>query len=273
MPLGVRSIAFTHGYWEAGGPGSEFNFASSTTAAGNSIFYYDRLGVGSSSKPDGIKEVQSTVQVEIAHLLIEHLKSTGSFKRVVGIGHSFGSILTTGVAAKYPGDFNDIILTGFAGGDQVGILVSMASFGATIASPLLSGVNPSSSYFTVGTFSNFQMGVLKFPFFDSRVAQAQFEGRGTATLGEIATLSLPASAPATEFSGRVLVVTGMEDAFFCAGNCAEVVNGVTLPNVVAGLFPATSGFSSYVPPNTGHALNYHFSASSTFAFIQNWLDS
>jgi hypothetical protein len=50
-------------------------------------------GVGASSKPDGIKEVQTSTEVEIAARLVDYLRGdTHGFKfgKVVGVGHSFG---------------------------------------------------------------------------------------------------------------------------------------------------------------------------------------
>ncbi|KZT32869.1 hypothetical protein SISSUDRAFT_1037451 [Sistotremastrum suecicum HHB10207 ss-3] len=271
----THGLSFDHTYWEAGGPSSKFNFAASANAAGNAIFYYDRLGIGASSKPDGIKEVQSPVQVEVAHSLVTSIRAGAlhqAFSKIIGVGHALGSVTTVGIAAKYPTDFDDIILTGFAGGDNVGILISLGAFGATIASQALKNANtPSNSYFAVGSFIDFQQGFLKYPFFDAATTTTIFNTRGTVTIGELTTLAIPASAPATDFTGRVLVVTGNNDHFFCAGNCAETVNGVTLPNVAAGLFPAASDFKSIVPLNTGHAINLHQSAPATFAAIQSWI--
>lgn len=50
-------------------------------------------GVGMSSKPDGIKEVQGATEVEVAAELVKYLRSDAhgqSFGKVIGIGHSLG---------------------------------------------------------------------------------------------------------------------------------------------------------------------------------------
>lgn len=49
------------------------------------------VGVGQSDKPDGLDVVQSAMEVEILHTLIQNMRSSGKFSKVVGIGHSYGS--------------------------------------------------------------------------------------------------------------------------------------------------------------------------------------
>jgi hypothetical protein len=53
-------------------------------------------GTGKSSHPDGTQEVQAGVQVEIAHQLVQKIRSgsTGlNFGKLVGLGHSFGRLV------------------------------------------------------------------------------------------------------------------------------------------------------------------------------------
>jgi hypothetical protein len=98
----IHGINFDKGYWEI--PGS--SYLDAAAAAGYATFSYDRLGVGASDHPDPIQVVQSAVQVEIAHKLIQGLRSgiigKKAFTKVVGVGHSYGSIQTIGLAAQYP---------------------------------------------------------------------------------------------------------------------------------------------------------------------------
>ena len=110
----------THGatldknYWDIPG----FSYVDAAAQAGYATLTYDRLGVGLSEHPDPVQVVQAPAQVEILHGLAQLLR-TGklggkAFKKIVGGGHSLGSIFTTGVTAKYPKDFDAAILTGFS---------------------------------------------------------------------------------------------------------------------------------------------------------------
>lgn len=87
------SLGFDHTYWNLGGTGSKYNYVEAALKAGHAILIYDRLGIGKSDKPNGIKEVQIATEVEIAAQLGKYLqgKPQGqTFNRFIGIGHSYG---------------------------------------------------------------------------------------------------------------------------------------------------------------------------------------
>lgn len=111
----THGVGLDNTYWDLA-PG--YSYVDAAAAAGYTTLSYDRLGVGQSDHPDPIQVVQSHVDLEILHALVQHLRSgkLGSqrFKHVVGVGHSYGSIITIGVAAKYPKDFDAIVTTGFS---------------------------------------------------------------------------------------------------------------------------------------------------------------
>jgi hypothetical protein len=98
----IHGINFDKDYWDIPG----FSYIDAAAAAGYATFSYDRLGVGASDHPDPIQIVQSALQVDIAHKLIQGLRSGSiggnAFARVVGVGHSYGSIQCIGVAAQHP---------------------------------------------------------------------------------------------------------------------------------------------------------------------------
>ncbi|THH31578.1 hypothetical protein EUX98_g2624 [Antrodiella citrinella] len=97
LEFAVHGSMLDHNYWLIGGPGSMFNYAESSVNAGNAIFVFDRLGNGGSSQPDGMKEVQEPVHIAIIESLLTYLRTTTiqghSFKTIVGVGHSYGSVL------------------------------------------------------------------------------------------------------------------------------------------------------------------------------------
>ena len=111
----IHGILFDKSYWDFA---EGYSFVDIAAAAGYPTFSYDRLGVGLSDHPDPIQVVQSPLQVEIAHVMIQSLRAGKfagqKFDHVVGVGHSFGSIQTVGVTARYPKDYDAIVLTGFS---------------------------------------------------------------------------------------------------------------------------------------------------------------
>ncbi|KAF8955634.1 hypothetical protein BDZ97DRAFT_1856429 [Flammula alnicola] len=273
VEFAIHGVNFDHTYWNFGGDGSPYNYVDAAIKAGHAIFIYDRLGVGQSSKPDGIKEVQQATEIEIGAQLIRYLKSGKSghtFSRFVGIGHSFGSLQLIGIVAKYGDLLDATVLTGispFSGG----LNTAVAAFGLTIASQQ----NPSrfgslsNSYLATESIINDQVDFFDFPFFDQKVLQLASDTKGTLTLGEL--ISLGASV-AANYTNPVFVVTGEHDFIFCGGNCYQSMNGsANLIEPTKVLFPAVQTFDFFIPANVGHGINLHFGAPEVFAKIQSWI--
>lgn len=89
--------------WQDFAPG--YSYVDVATQYNYATFFYDRLGVGESSKPDFLT-VQAPLEVEIANNLAKMLReghfSKKSFSTVVATGHSFGSVITQAITAIYP---------------------------------------------------------------------------------------------------------------------------------------------------------------------------
>jgi pimeloyl-ACP methyl ester carboxylesterase len=165
----------THGatldstYWDFA---NGYSYIDAATAAGYATFSYDRLGVGQSAHPDPIQVVQAALQVEILHQLVVLLRASPGlggklFKKVVGVGHSAGSTFTQAVSAKYPDDFDAVVLTG--------ITTSMASVSAAQAANCLAIANQqgdrfaglANGYLTVGSgILGLQSSFFRYPYFD-----------------------------------------------------------------------------------------------------------
>src|SRR5207237_1374275 len=111
---------------------------------GYSILTYDRLGVGQSDKPDAYTVVQAPLELEILRqlTLMAHngslynlagranpadpaFKALGKPDKVVHIGHSFGSFLTSAFIANYGPLSDGAIITGYL------LTENLASAGST----------------------------------------------------------------------------------------------------------------------------------------------
>ncbi|KAJ3549475.1 hypothetical protein NMY22_g873 [Coprinellus aureogranulatus] len=280
--LAIHGINADHTYWHFGGEDSKYSYVEAALKAGHAIMMYDRLGVGKSDKPDGIKEVQMPTEVEIAVKLIEHLQSKPrglSFNGYIGIGHSYGSAQLTALASKHGNLLNGTILTGYST-SATSASHSYATWTSTIAAepdPERFNGLPSTS-----TVSNNRMTVQQnfftYPNYDPAVLDATTSGKQPATLGELLTILQPLPAgptPYPQYSNPVLVVTGDKDYIFCAGDCYQQVDGVNIVAKTKEAFPNVpeSSFSTYIPAGTGHAVNLHFSAPETYEEIQKWIAS
>lgn len=156
-------------YWDIA-PG--YSYVDAATAAGYAVFSYDRIGYGKSDHPDPIQVVQGPLHREIAHALVQLLRTNqignnDKFSKVVGVGHAAGSVITQAVTAKYPKDFDAVILTGLsllgAGTD-----LALAAFDLQIArqTTIERFRNLSPGYLTQANAIGFQFSFFRYPNFD-----------------------------------------------------------------------------------------------------------
>ncbi|KAG8712447.1 hypothetical protein FRC08_014563 [Ceratobasidium sp. 394] len=284
--IGTHGINFDHSYWEFG-YSKEYNYIEAATKAGYAVFTHDRLGVGQSDKPDGLGEVQAATEVEILHQLIQNLRSTGKFSKVVGIGHSFGSIQLTGIANKYPDDVEAVILTGYTP-SMVTVPLSFTGWAITLAkeqpdanirSRWMSLPNGANKYTTdLAYWGTGSPSADRFAFFaegnyDEGAFTQAYNTKQTFTMGEFLTIGEPVLQPAPNYKGDVIVVTGEKDLIFCGGNCNQpptTTSGKSLLDDTKTLYPNAKSFMTYVTPGAGHALFTHHGTDSTISTILGW---
>ncbi|KAF8756545.1 alpha beta-hydrolase [Rhizoctonia solani] len=258
--VGIHGINFDHSYWEFG-YSKDYNFIEAANKAGYAVLTYDRLGVGQSDKPDGLEVVQSSTEVEILHQIIKRSRESRQYSKVLGIGHSFGAIQLTGIAARYPTDLDAVILTGYT--------PSMASVGMSFTGWYRhwrknNQIWLDSSYLGTGSPSADRFAFFADGFYDE----------ADSYLGEFLTIAEPVSKPAPEYKGHVFVVTGEKDLIFCGGNCLQKparASGDTLLDDTKTFYPNAASFSSYVPPGAGHALFAHHHTDETIDRIIAWI--
>ncbi|CAE7074342.1 unnamed protein product [Rhizoctonia solani] len=283
--IGIHGINFDHSYWEFG-YSKEYNFIEAANKAGYAVLTYDRLGVGQSDKPDGLNVVQSSTEVEILHQFIQQARASGKYSKVLGIGHSFGSIQLTGIAAKYPSDLDAVILTGYAP-SMASVGLAFTGWAQTLAnqqpdlatrarwSSLPSGVAAlnDQSYMGTGSPSADRFAFFAEGSYDSGAFDLAYNTKQTHTLGEFLTIAEPVSKPATDYKGHVFVVTGEKDLIFCGGNCLQkptTASGNSLLDDTKTLYPNAASFTTYVPPGAGHALFAHRGTDKTISQIFDW---
>ncbi|KAH6908968.1 Alpha/Beta hydrolase protein [Coprinopsis sp. MPI-PUGE-AT-0042] len=273
VEITVHGYGFDHQYWNFGGPGSKYNYVEAALKSGHGVLIFDRLGTGNSSKPDGITEVQTPTETEITAELVRYLKNKPNgavFDRVIGVGHSYGSVLLINVASKYPDLLDASVITGFAPYGPA-FRAAFAGFAMTIAklnNPIRLVSLPTSYWVSPDLVANQQV-FYRYPSFDSAVILAAEANKGTITLGELLTQN---AEIALSYTKPVFAVTGDRDYPFCAGNCWQEVDGNT--NIVSLnklFFPSVDKFDVYIPAETGHNANLHHSSQEVFGRIQEWI--
>ena len=266
----IHGVGFDRSYWNVA-PG--YSYVDAAAEQGYTTFSYDRLGTGLSDHPDPIQTVQTQLQIAIAHELIQLLRTGGIsghiFEHVVGVGHSFGSVQVAGLTSQHPQDLDAAVLTGFAA-DPNGMAVSFAGADLTIASQLLPlrFSDLSNGYLTSNAIEGNQFFFFRAPGFDSALLNIAESTKQTISLGEF--LAFGTLMASTNFTGPVDVVNGDSDLPNCLGNCLMPENkAAAVKNL---LYPAASNGSSwYIAPQTGHGLNFHYSAPIAYEHILRFI--
>ncbi|KAK8861622.1 hypothetical protein IAR55_002445 [Kwoniella newhampshirensis] len=273
------------GYWNVLLDGRTDNsFAESAAAAGWATLSYDRLGVGRSAKPDGTNVVQISFEaaqsVAISQMLREgSLHDLGSFDTIVGVGHSYGSNLLTGVASTAPDAFDALVLTGFTANSTNGPL-GLFAFQSTIASvayPARFSAD-ANDYVITPSVSNDQTGFFHFgsyPNYTQSALDKFTTTKGEYTLGQQNSIAGPLALDRSNFTKPVFVVTGENDAPFCAANCyvTSLGDGQTQLDTARDLYPSVSNFSTYVVAASGHGINFHTTAYEAYQQIINFVSA
>ncbi|KAI7351409.1 alpha/beta-hydrolase [Hortaea werneckii] len=272
VQLLTHGVGFDRYYWDFT---SEYSYVDRAAQAGYATFFYDRLGVGQSEKPDAVETVQTGLEIEIARTLAQSLRkgefARKSFETVVGVGHSFGSIITEAITASTPSTFDAAILTGFSV-DTAGIAPFITGLNLAIAKenspfrfPFLS-----TGYLVSSNIISQQTGFFRAPGFSPDILRRAETTKQTFTVGELFTLA-QAIRPATAYSNPVAVVNGDADLPFCFGDCARDDKAQAVRGALYPALPETK-FGTYLAPQAGHGLNLHYSASGAFDWIMEFLE-
>ncbi|RMZ72293.1 catalytic [Pyrenophora seminiperda CCB06] len=325
IQLLTHGIGFDKTYWDLDFDNYTYSYVNVALKAGYSTLAIDRLGTGLSSQGDPINEIQAQAEVEALNAVTVMLRNGEipnvgrSYKKVIHVGHSFGSVQTYWLSALYPNNTDGLILTGFSGttqfipyvvagwnlhsarlnqpvrfgntttdGNQSAINIAGAhltpadewnELATTEVMDLFLGYNETvtsynypSGYITSSDLTSLMYAFLCPGYYDIGLALEAERTKQPLTIGEM--LTMTNTPHSSSFTGPVLVLTGENDVGFCGGNCSTAVENTSfsnLPAAVKTVFPSASVFESYIQPNTGHGINFHYNASASYWIVQNFL--
>ena len=276
----THGVGFNRSYWDFHLPSNatdnQYSFVSLATAAGHSTFSWNRLGIPPSTIADPNLEIQATVELDILVRLTKSVRA-GTIsglpapRKLVHVGHSYGSQLTNALAAVEPGLSDGLVFTGYSHVNKYQGLF-LASTTLQIANLNMPDRFPSSTYsndfLTWPNAQSNQFAFFAYPAFDPAVLHYAEGIKQPFTLGEIIGSNLlPLNA--SNFTGPVYYAASEHDLIFCGFNCT-------------GLFeegsPAREAFplanvSVDIIPGRGHALNLHYGAKEVFEQIMDWTEA
>ncbi|KAM3068406.1 hypothetical protein ACMFMG_009542 [Clarireedia jacksonii] len=236
-------LILTHGiiesklYWNPNFPDSdEYNFVKAAVEAGYSVLYYDRLGVGSSSKVNSTHDAQFPVEVSILSQLVSFSKTYFNTTRIALIGHSYGSYISAAASSQM--NVSALILTGFSGTTNFfGPFLAGSGFRvANTHNPRRWG-DLDSGFLTAADLYAETYVYFASPHFEHRVAEWTYNVASEPfAVAELPTL-LASSIEFGNIKAPVLVAQGRYDVSSCGGDCVGLINTTT-----RGLFTGTNGF-------------------------------
>ncbi|KAH7396601.1 hypothetical protein DE146DRAFT_756312 [Phaeosphaeria sp. MPI-PUGE-AT-0046c] len=287
LQVATHGIGYDSRYWDSSYQPEKHSYVEATLQAGYPIFTYDRLGVGQSDHPDAYNVVQARLQLEIlrqltfmarngtlyqlaqeAHPADAAFDSLTTPSKVVHVGHSFGSFLTSGLIDNY-GELSDgAILTGFVVNEYLGSLGSIpfsAEYAATSSPPY----DRPSGYVVCkknGIQNIFFGGDLNTSFTPELLDYGN-EIKQPFPLGEWTSAYTVISGGGPSFAGPLQLVLAELDFGICQGDC----NGLTNETILQGMYPHATAVQAVIQPNTGHALPLHNNATAGFQLTYDFL--
>ncbi|KAK3366354.1 hypothetical protein B0H63DRAFT_496774 [Podospora didyma] len=267
--------------YDWGIPLTQFQQTRSVTAnnRGYATLAIDRLGHGDNPQhPDPLTVVQPQLQLEIFHKLFPALRDPKSpinvlgrsFKKLVYVGHSYGSFLGLTLARQFPTDADALVLTGFSSTlDFSGVVT--AQWTSYIHHAPANG-NVPLGYLTFAKESD-RTNLFYAGNYDPAIPLADFKTEDTITVGESGAVPILLQ-PAPTYNKLLFIATGQQDAIFCpqgtVGGCKHV-----LAKSRTDFFPAVpeNQFGYFSPDKTGHDLQLHQSVPDTLKNVHDFLDT
>jgi pimeloyl-ACP methyl ester carboxylesterase len=288
IQIATHGVHYDSRYWDSDFQPEEHSYVDATLKAGYSILTYDRLGVGQSDHPDAYDVVQAPLELEILRQLTL-MASNGTLytfakqarpndaafnnltkpRKIVHIGHSFGSFLTSAFIANYGNLTDGAIITGYL------LQQYLAQTGSTTFSVEYAGTsNPpykrGSGYVVSkknGIQNVFFAGDLKTAYTPAMLEYGN-SIKQPVPIGEFASAFSLLGNVGLSFKAPVQYLLPENDFYVCRGDCNGLADAEEIRNTT---FPHATAIEIAIQPNTGHALPLHNNATAGFQLTFDFL--
>lgn len=289
---GILQIA-THGahydsrYWDPQLDREKQSYVEAALKAGYSILTYDRLGAGQSDKPDAYDIVQAPLELEILRQLTLMARNgtlynfAGKEKpidaafnklpkpsKIIHVGHSFGSFITSAFIAKYGSLTDGAIITGFLENKYLG-KSGMVSFNAEYAATSSPPFRRSSGYIVCqksGIQTIFFGGNPKTAFTKEMLDYGDAI-KQPVPIGEFSSSYRISNLEGSSFKAPVQYMLPEFDFYICGGDCKGLANLTALEIK----YPNAAVIEVAIQPNTGHAFPLHNNATAGYRLTFDFL--
>ncbi|KAL6851823.1 alpha/beta-hydrolase [Trichoderma novae-zelandiae] len=280
LQIATHGVHYDSRYWDSTYKPENHSYVEAALEAGFSILTYDRLGVGESDKPDAYTVVQAPLELEILRQLTlmarngslydfaSHAEPSGSAfneleipHKVVHIGHSFGSFLTSAFIARYGPLTDGAIITGYLYTENLASAGS-TSFSVEYAATGSPPFNRSSGYVVCQRdgIQNIFFGGNPKTAFTPELLNYGISIKQPVPIGEFASAFSLIGNPGPSFKAPVQFLLPEFDFYICRGDCRGLANVTALNET----YPHATDIEVAIQPNTGHALPLHNNATAGF---------
>lgn len=287
LQIATHGVHYDSRYWDSKYRPEKHSYVDATLKAGYSILTYDRLGVGQSDIPDAYNVVQVPLELEILRQLTLMARNgtlysfvgkakpaDPAFKdlakpgKVVHLGHSFGSVVTSAFIANYGPLSDGALITGYLYNQFLGSAGS-TTFNVEYAATGNPPFERPSGYVVCkkdGIQNIFFGGDLKTAFtpalLDYGVSIKQ-----PVPIGEFASAYSLLGNYGPDFKAPVQYLLPEFDFYICRGDCKNLANKKDIMDT----YPNATDIDIAIQPNTGHALPLHNNATAGFQVMFDFL--
>jgi alpha-beta hydrolase superfamily lysophospholipase len=266
VQLLVPGWTYNRFYWDVPYQPDTYSYVRAANRAGYATLAIDRLGTGASLHPPSAT-VTLQAHVRTVHEVVGALRdgSLGvAFPKVVGVGHSLGSIVVAQAAGVY-GDFDALVTTGYShvfnystAVFEVGLRDHLAAGDPTFAAL---GLDPGYLTSQPGMRARmFHYAPNTDPAMED-IEEALLEDTGT--VGDAATiLGYPLDNPDRRLAIPVLVVNGDRDRLYCGLYLADCTTAGTLAAHERQFYGPGAAVEAFVVQGAGHDLSLERTAPS-----------
>ncbi|RYP12483.1 hypothetical protein DL765_007282 [Monosporascus sp. GIB2] len=292
LQIAVQGNGWDKRYWDVQVKPEEHSYVDAAISKGYSILMFDRIGTGQSEIPDAYDDVQAATEVEILTQLTAMARNgtlLSSANRVVPttddvpvpelnpthivhVGHSFGSVLITGLLIQH-GDLSDAaLLTGFLPNSTHLGDVPVATFEHDFApdhDPARFGQFPS-GYIVLTSENTLQKVYFTKDGLEPELLTYTEKIKQPEAVALYASSGQAFTHPGPVYRGPVQLIAGEFDYVNCNGDCKGTY---TEESIKRSTFPKASNLTVYLQPNTAHALTVAKNASAVFEIMFDFLEA
>ncbi|KAF2095695.1 alpha/beta-hydrolase [Rhizodiscina lignyota] len=287
LQIATHGVHYDSRYWDSEYQPEKHSYVDAALKAGYSILTYDRLGVGQSDKPDAYTVTQAPLELEILRQLTLMARNGTLYsfagkakpvdaafntlakpKKVVHLGHSFGSFLTSAFIANYGPLSDGAIITGYLLTENLASAGS-TSFNVEYAATSCPPFDRPSGYVVCqknGIQNIFFGGDLKTAFTPELLNYGN-DIKQPVPIGELASAFWLLGNYGPSFKAPVQYLLPEFDFYVCRGDCKGLANVTAL----AQTYPNATDIEVAIQPNTGHALPLHNNATAGFQLSFDFL--